>query len=421
MSHSISRAGSSLDTVREALQAGGSVLRPRGAEAFMASCPLHTDHSPSLSVTWRPSTNSRQGGAVLLHCFSCAAQAADLAGALGLRVADLFDDPPQPSRQTVSPRPAPGHRGAGQGAGPLPARITAEHHPGNHQWQRVRVYTYTDLQGRALQQVIRLECRCTGQVHKRFQQRYRVGRQWVYRKPEGFPAALYQPKAIATATAGGDWIWISEGEKDADTLTRAGVLATTNPQGAANFPTNLVAHFHNLHVAVVADRDLSGYRRALTISTALRGIAAHVVVLLPALETAKADLTDHIEAGLWDPVHPFGGLLEVTPDDLQALALAAETAQAADRFSIAITEMQAHHGLRQTVAGSAHAAARWRAEAARQLRLVTDGHHRLHRHTREHPSDIARRSEAATAALQSCIQHSYRSSTTPSAELKESA
>ena len=42
--------GTALDQVRDALQAAGHTIRPRGGEAFMASCPLHADHSPSLSV-----------------------------------------------------------------------------------------------------------------------------------------------------------------------------------------------------------------------------------------------------------------------------------------------------------------------------------------------------------------------------------
>src|ERR1700739_3078027 len=86
-----------LDDVRAALQSAGHSIRPRGSDAFMASCPLHTDPSPSLSVTWRQNTPAcHGGGAVLLHCFSCQAPAADLAAALGLRVADLFDNPAPP-------------------------------------------------------------------------------------------------------------------------------------------------------------------------------------------------------------------------------------------------------------------------------------------------------------------------------------
>ena len=48
--HQLRRPGTALDDVRNALQAAGHSIRSRGREAFMASCPLHTDRSPSLSV-----------------------------------------------------------------------------------------------------------------------------------------------------------------------------------------------------------------------------------------------------------------------------------------------------------------------------------------------------------------------------------
>lgn len=430
MSHQTDCAGASLDTVRDALQAAGHLIRPRGADAFMASCPLHDDRSPSLSVNWRPATYAGHGGAVLLHCFSCGADAADLAGALGLRVADLFDAPlPEPKREAAR-RTRPTHRKPAVGSpatpGPLPPRITAEHHEDNHQWRRVWVYTYTDLRGRAVQQVIRQECSCTGQLHKRFQQRYRVERQWVYRKPEGFAPTLYQPAAIRTAKTTGNWVWIAEGEKDADTLTRAGRLATTNPQGAANFPTQLIDQFQDLNVAIVADRDLSGYRRAVALAAQLRGTAARVVVLLAALEADKADLTDHVEAGLWEPAQQLGGLLEVTADDLHALTLAAQATQAEDRFTIAVTEAAAHQARRETHPGSDLAASRWRGEADRQRGVVDDLHQQLQHHAHQHPTATAHHTEAVTAIL-ACIQDTYRSLASNAAasegttELKESA
>ena len=93
--HQLRRPGTALDDVRNALQAAGHSIRPRGPEAFMASCPLHTDRSPSLSVGWRENTRTGTGGAVLLHCFSCQSPADAIAAALGLRLTDLFDNPPQ--------------------------------------------------------------------------------------------------------------------------------------------------------------------------------------------------------------------------------------------------------------------------------------------------------------------------------------
>ena len=239
--HQSRRPRSAFDDMRDALQAAGQSIRPRGSDAFMASCPLHTDHTPSLSVTWRESTQAGRGGAVLLHCFSCQAAAADIAAALGMRAGR----PVRQSRPAVGPRAGAQRPRAAQRKltrrtgtrGPLPARITISHDQADHVWRRVRVYTYTTVGGTPVQQVIRQECSCNGQPHKRFQQRYRDGRQWVYRKPEGFTPVLYRPTAMRTAAANRRRGYGSPKAKKTPTPSpRLGRLATTNAQGAASFP-----------------------------------------------------------------------------------------------------------------------------------------------------------------------------------------
>lgn len=403
---------SAFDDVHDALHAAGQSVRPRGSDALTASCPLHTDHTPSLSVTWRESTHAGRGGAVLLHCFSCQAAAAEIAAALGMRLADLFDNPIPPA----GPGAVAQHRRPAQGTftrragtrGPLPARITITHDRAEHAWEQVRVYTYTTINGTPVQQVIRHECNCNGRSHKRFQQRYRDGRQWVYRKPENFTPVLYRPTAMRTAATTGEWIWITEGEKDADTLTTLGRLATTNAQGAASFPDQLLAQFDGMKVAIVADRDLAGYQRAINLYQQLQHSAAQVAVLLPGLDTDKADATDHIEAGLWCAGEPFGGLVRTTIDDLHALALGATVRWAAERFDVALTEARAHQSRHGTVPGSAHAAARWLAEAAEQLHTAQRDMDNLRRHTEQHPSPIASTTAATGAAVCERLDTDYR-------------
>lgn len=412
MTHQTYCAGASFDTVRDALQSSGQLIRPRGTDALMASCPLHTDHSPSLSVTWRQSTSGGRGGAVLVHCFSCRADAADITAALGLRVADLFDTPlpaPDSARSSRVGRMQHNATTARSTPGPLPQRITGGHvPPADHRWRRVRVYTYTDERGRPVQQVIRQECDCRQGTHKRFQQRYRDGRDWVYRKPDGFTPTLYRQTAVHAAKNSGAWLWIAEGEKDTDTLTRLGKLATTNPQGAASFSAELTAQFTDLRVAIVADRDLAGYQRATTLSNQLRGTATQVVVLVAALEIDKADLTDHVDAGLWRPAERFGGLVEVTIPDLHALAVAAAAAQAGHRFDTSMAEMLAHRALADNAADHARASARWLLEAGRQLRSVRHAHQQVQSHARQRPSPAAATAARTATALRNRIEESYQ-------------
>ena len=306
--------GDSLNLVREALQANGSAIRDRYDDAFMASCPLHTDATPSLSVAWKPASRSGRGGVVVMHCFSCNAPAAAITAAVGLRVSDLFDEP-LPSSPAHITRPAVRRRP------PEDAHTTARkaNPADSHQWRKVRVYTYTSADGRPVQQVIRQRCSCAAGTHKRFLQRYRNGRDWVWRKPDRPTPVLYRARALAQAAAN-QWVWLTEGEKDADTAAGLGLVATTNAQGAQHFPDQLIGDLQGRSVAIVVDRDAAGYQRATRLVEQLRGRVAQTTILLPAPTHHKADLTDHVQGGHWDPAAPFGGFIQIDISQLEQLA-----------------------------------------------------------------------------------------------------
>ena len=60
-------------------------VRRRGDDRWIACCPAHDDRSPSLSI------RETSDGTVLVHCFA-GCGAADVVGAVGLNMADLFPD-----------------------------------------------------------------------------------------------------------------------------------------------------------------------------------------------------------------------------------------------------------------------------------------------------------------------------------------
>jgi hypothetical protein len=195
-----------------------------------------------------------------------------------------------------------------------------------HSWVRVHTYNYPSVEGRPVQQVLREECHCDGSVHKQFRQRYRDGQRWVWKQPANFTPVLYRAPEL-TAADPYEFVWLTEGEKDADTAAGLGLVATTNAQGAGSFPPQLAAQLAGRRVAVVIDRDLAGFKRALALHEQLSDVASELRFLLPATTQAKTDLTDHVAAGLWDASLPFGGLQETTRD---ALALRANQLQQLD-------------------------------------------------------------------------------------------
>ena len=152
-------ARSSLDRVLAALARLNLAVRPSPGGQVMAQCPAHDERTPSLHVTWRP---GQRGGFTLLHCFGCGAKGQELADALGLSLADLFDEPlPERDRWAYrASRPAERRKGARR-RGPLgrlpavvpvgPAKPGEPEDEPRHEWVEVTRYPYVDCQGTLVQ------------------------------------------------------------------------------------------------------------------------------------------------------------------------------------------------------------------------------------------------------------------------------
>ena len=297
-------ARSSFDRVVEALEAcTGPVSAKRPMEA-MARCPVHEDGTPSLSVRW---TRGDRGGLVLLTCHGCGARAADLVEALGLSMADLFDEP-LPPRETAPATGragrSPSQRRSGQRRGRLgrlPALLAVPEQDlaavsVAHVWVTAEVYPYVDADGRLVQEVVREECTACPERHKTFKQRFVVDGERTKRKPEGFTPVLYRHPQVLQAVADHQPVFLLEGEKDVATAERLSLMATTNTQGGRAFPAELAGVLRGADVRVVLDRDDAGWDRGVGLHELLSGVDATVRLLLPVPTAAKSDFTDHVEA-----------------------------------------------------------------------------------------------------------------------------
>ena len=283
----------------------------------MSTCPVHDESTPSLHVTWG---SGQRGGGVLLYCHGCQARADQIVEAIGLTMADLFDEPlPELDRSLWRVGKSPDRRRAGQRRGKLgrlpallPKPATSPAEDIQHDWVEVERYPYLDHDGRLAQEVIREECTAEGSRHKQFRQLFvtRDGRR-VKRKPEEFYPVLYRAPQVAAAVKGGTEVWVLEGEKDVHTAESLGLVATTNTQGGKSFPSDLVDEFTNATVVVVLDRDDTGWARGVDLHAKLTAVGATVRLRLPDVTEAKADLTDHIEAG-----KSLDDLLRVTVEEV---------------------------------------------------------------------------------------------------------
>lgn len=256
-------AQSAYDRILAALtDTTGYPPRATGRQAH-ARCPAHDDTNPSLSIT-------RGTDRILVKChYGCDTD--DILTALGLTRADLFDEAKQNGHKPIE----------------------------------IARYPYTDEHGQVLFHKIRL-----------MPKDFLVTPPGVVGKLAHKP--LYRLPEITAAIAAGQTVYVVEGEKDADALAARGQAATCNYEGAAKegqrpkWRPEYGDQLKDADVVVVADRDQAGYAHARAILADLTGKATAVRVAQAAVDTPKADISDHLAAG-----HT---LEQLQPVDLDATA-----------------------------------------------------------------------------------------------------
>lgn len=152
----------------------------------------------------------------------------------------------------------------------------------------VATYDYTNAEGNLLFQSVRFE-------PKDFKQRRPDGPDgWVWGLGDT-PRVLYRLPEILRADPG-QWIFVVEGEKDADNLVAVGMAATTNPMGAGKWSKlSDDSALHGRRVAILPDNDAVGRKHALDVAAWLHGKAAELkIVELPG---DGKDASDWLAAG----------------------------------------------------------------------------------------------------------------------------
>lgn len=219
---------------------------------WMARCPAHEDGKASLSVargTEQP---------VIFKCHA-GCESGQILDAIGLTVADVS----------------------------TPREQQHEHGEWTPFGDAIAVYDYTDEHGELLFQVCRT-------ADKQFPQRHRgADGKWIWRTGN-VRKVLYRLPKLISAISDGQRIYIVEGEKDVQSIERAGGIATSSPGGAGKWRDEYDAWFRDADVVVVADRDEPGRDHAADVQAHLRPLAKSVAIV----ESADGkDVTDHLSAG----------------------------------------------------------------------------------------------------------------------------
>lgn len=226
---------------------------------WQARCPCRDDdQNPSLVVS------QGDDGRVLVKChrgISCNAE--EICKAVGLNLSDLMPD----------------------------KGINNDYSKKEPTLKFVKSYNYVDENGELLFQKLRY---VDENGKKTFKQRRPIGKnEWVYTLGNT-PKVLYNLPRVLRAVENGETIFLVEGEKDADTLTGMGLVATTPPGGAGKWLDIHTDALHGARVEIISDNDGPGKEHAVLVANALRSSGCEVNI---SVSPFAKDVTDHLSLG----------------------------------------------------------------------------------------------------------------------------
>lgn len=258
--------GEAFQRVVNALESLGRKVSLR-ADGASAQCPGHDDGKPSLSITDKDDR-------VLIHCHA-GCHTEDVVEALGLSMADLHNAITGGSSPAASSEP-------------------------------VAEYRYHDEQNALLYRVVRYK-------PKDFRQHRWDGTAWDPTLGDA-QRVLYRLPELAAATAKSQWVFVVEGEKDADRLTDEGWTATTIAMGAnaGNWDNTDTSVLDDAFVAVIGDNDGPGRKYARHVASSLAGRAAQVRLLRLTGLPEKGDVSDWLDGE--NTAADLGRILDSTPE-----------------------------------------------------------------------------------------------------------
>lgn len=270
----------------------GVELQREGSE-WVACCPLpdHDDDTPSWKIF-----QAKRGGQ-MWHCFGCGQQGdvIDLVRLVeGLETPRAAMDRLEEMLGGTAAPPAVGDRPAP--AAKKPTRKTKRgrelgrwNYPNAEGVVVLQVRKYEKLWADTGERVVGED----GHPRKDFLQFSPDGNGgWKATSIDAERRVLYQLPAVLAS----DTVWMVEGEKDADSLTRVGITATTIPGGArAKWSPNYTEALRGKYVVICPDTNQPGQEHGARCAHELRDAAASLrICRLPEL---VRDVTEFLEAG----------------------------------------------------------------------------------------------------------------------------
>lgn len=237
-------------------------IQKRYGDKAQARCPCHDDRQASLTIT-------KGRRSALIHCHA-GCNFEDIIQKVGLKKQDLY----------FEERP-PGSSWRAYVEGREHKRIEAVY---DYVSAINGEYTFTKIRMQDKRMIYGVLCNG----------RFTYGLGGKHRKD--LKSVYGDLKALNKVIAEGKPIFIPEGEKDVDTLTKRGYTALTYG-GSGDWQSEFATLFKGAEVYILADNDEPGRKVANAILSDLKEIAKSAKVIVPVPDISKADISDYFAAG----------------------------------------------------------------------------------------------------------------------------
>ena len=240
----------------EFLRRFNGVKRISTGNTYKALCPCHNDRQASLGI-------SAKGDKILINCLA-GCHYKDILAEVGLTEADLFNDGKTKQEESW--------REKIEGCIKMPIEA---------------VYDYKDATGKYLYSKIRFVGK-----HIKYAVVDRKANSFTMRKPEGIKSTMYNLPAALKAIKKGFPVYITEGEKDVDTLKKIHFTAVT-AGGVSDWRSEFAHYFTGARVVILPDNDTPGLDLKDKIIADLKPFA-HSIKWVVTSKAEHGDVTDYL-------------------------------------------------------------------------------------------------------------------------------
>jgi len=246
---------------------------------FVARCPAHDDHKPSLRIA------RGDDGRCLLHC-RAGCDIDSVLRSLGLQARDLRAADSRPTHSTVQTRPVDGADSSSFDTAAAAAHVYAAR---LGRWSRS--WTYTNASGEPVGLVLRWD-KPDGSKRD-IRPIWRIAGRWRMQAPTD-ARPLFNLHNIESAPR----VFVAEGEKCAELLCLLGFAATTSSGGSAAARKSEWSSLAGREVCIIPDADDAGARYAEDVRAICESLTPPAFVRIVKLSGLRENAGDDIEQWL---------------------------------------------------------------------------------------------------------------------------